>query len=161
MMTITNIKHRFQPTGNTCGPACIYMAGDFIYRAQNDLPWDKEFPHSIEEIEVMCGTDWIVGTPPERMEKGFKALGLNYVEFIKSSRPFTLLQETIRSNHVAIVRTITRGVPHWIIVNEYYQDENAYGVLDPWQGIIQYTEEELNSIWCQRDYQYFEILTKK
>lgn len=155
-MMIT-IKHKFQPTGNTCGPTCLYMVLRYLLNHPNDLPFDVEIADTVEGIAEACGTDWIVGTPPDRMENGMKALRIHYVEYVHSKRPFELLKEVIDAGNIPIIRTITQGVPHWIIINGY--NELIFNVLDPWLGIITYNTEQLNKIWMPRDYQFFEILT--
>lgn len=151
------INYEKQPTGNTCGPTCIKMALKYIMNKPNDLPFDFEITTTIDEIAKLCGTDWVVGTPPEKMIKGFDALKISYIEYIHSPRPFDLLKEVITSGNIPIVRTITHGVPHWIIVNGF--TEEHFLILDPWQGIIKYTPKQLNDIWMVRDYQFFEIVT--
>lgn len=143
-----NIKHYSQPTGNSCGPTCIMMA----YEALPHNPKRKN--HSILEICDICGTDWIVGTPPDRLEKGLDALNLNYTHHVGSENPFDLLKSVIDKGNIPIVRTITKGMPHWIIVSGY---DNTYDIHDPWQGEITYTEKELNDIWVVRDYEFYEI----
>lgn len=156
-----NIKHRYQPTGNTCGPTCLYMVLDYVTNKKNDLPFDVEIKTSIDEISKLCGTDWIVGTPPEKMVKGMKALGIKHVEYMCSPRPYDLLCEIIDSGNIPILRTITKGVPHWIIVDGYtkYILTTVFNVMDPWLGKIQYDEKALDSIWAVRQHQLFEIQT--
>jgi ABC-type bacteriocin/lantibiotic exporter with double-glycine peptidase domain len=156
-MTIP-INYKQQPTGNTCGPACIYMVLRYILNSPNDLPFDVEIADTIEGIAEACGTDWIVGTPPERMKKGLDACKIKYIEYIHSPRPFNLIKDTIDSGNIPIVRTITKGMPHWIIVNGY--TDEYFNILDPWMGVIKYTPKELNDIWMPRDYMFFEIKTK-
>lgn len=143
------INYHKQPTGNTCGPTCIKMVHSSIIGLQNSSQI------TILQIADMCGTDWIVGTPPDRMENGFKNLDINYEVHINEEDPFKSIQESITRESIVILRTITRGVPHWIIVDNYI--DTLYNVLDPWLGRIQYTSEELNEIWKVRDYFYFEI----
>ena len=153
---MTTIKHFYQPTGNTCGPTCIYMVLYYLVNQNNliqDL--DVEMKYNISDIEDLCGTDWIVGTPPDRMENGMCALGINYVEYMSSPSPFELLRSVIDNGNVSMLRTITKGVPHWIIVNGY--NENVFNVLDPWLGEIKYSITQLDSIWKVREYQFFEI----
>lgn len=150
------IKHQYQPTGNSCGPTCLHMVYSFLEARQNDLPFDTEIKYTIDDICTMCGTDWIVGTPPDRMETGMKALGINYTEYVCSPRPHELLRKVIADKNIAIVRTITKGVPHWIIVDGF--SGTLYNVLDPWQGEIQYYQSELEDIWAPRQYQFFEII---
>ncbi len=150
------INHTQQPSGNTCGPTCLYMALKYLLNYPNDLPFDVEIADTVESIAEACGTDWVVGTPPDRMEKGMKALNLKYVEYIHSKRPFELLKQVIDTGNIPIIRTITQGVPHWIIANGY--SGNTFDILDPWLGIIKYDTRQLNTIWMPRDYQFFEIL---
>lgn len=151
------ISYKQQPTGNTCGPACIYMALNYIINKPNDLQLDVYISKPIQEIADTCGTDWVVGTPPERMIKGFEEYGMKYVEYVHSPDPYSLLKQVIDSDNIPIVRTITQGVPHWIIVNGY--DNEKYSILDPWLGQIEYTQEQLDHIWSKRQYQFFEIIT--
>lgn len=156
---MTTIKHYHQPTGNTCGPTCLYMVHVYL---QNDLPFIVDTKTTIQDIEHLCGTDWIVGTPPDRMEKGMNALQMKYVEYVNQSRPYDLLKLAIDAGNIPILRTITKGVPHWIIVPSYLVDEKngeiLYHILDPWQGEIKYSERQLDEVWKQRQYQFFEII---
>jgi len=142
-----NVQHVYQPTGNSCGPTCIKMVGDFIL---GDVG-------KIDDICKTCGTDWIVGTPPDKMKKGLDSIGIKYVEHINEKEPFQGIRNVIDKGNVAIVRTITQGVPHWIVIISY--DDENFGVNDPWLGPLTYNEEQLNEIWKVRDFFYFEILT--
>lgn len=153
------INYHRQPTGNTCGPTCLYMALKYILNYPNDLPFDVEIADTVEGIAEACGTDWIVGTPPERMIKGMDVLKMKYVEYIHPKRPFDLLKQVIDAGNIPIIRTITQGVPHWIIANGYNGDE--FNILDPWLGVIKYNTQQLNHIWMPRDYQFFEILVNE
>lgn len=157
--SMTTIKLFHQPSGNTCGPTCLYMAWYYLVNKDNfifSLFSDTiEMIYDINDIANFCGTDWVVGTPPDRMENGMKKLKLNYIEYVSSPHPFDLLKFVIDNKHIPILRTITQGVPHWIIVDGY--DDNFFYVKDPWLGEIKYTQEELDYIWSVRDYQFFEI----
>lgn len=141
------VNYLSQPTGNSCGPTCIKMVGDFL---KGDIP-------SIDEICKMCGTDWVVGTPPEFMRKGLNKLEIPYVEHRLEIEPFQSLKNTIDKGNIAIVRTVTQGVPHWIVIDDY--DGDTFSVNDPWLGQIEYDEYELEEIWAIRDFFYFEILS--
>ena len=143
------IQHIYQPTGNSCGPTCLKMVGDFIH---GDVG-------KIDDICKECGTDWIVGTPPDKMRIGLHKLNINYVEHQKENFPFNQLKHAIDRGNVCIVRTITQGVPHWINIVGY--NENIFNVHDPWLGEIKYNEQELHSIWSIRDFFFFEILSGK
>ena len=142
------IPHIYQPDGSSCGPTCIKMVGDFLVGGIG----------RIDDICKSCGTDHIVGTPPDRMKKGLDELGLKYVEHQKEIEPFQSIKNTIDRGNVAIVRTVTEGVPHWVVIDEY--DEESFGVNDPWLGPRRYTEEQLDSIWRIRDFFYFEMVGK-
>jgi hypothetical protein len=62
-----------------------------------------------------------------------------------------VLNSVINDGNIAIIRTISTGVPHWIIPVSYV--DNIY-INDPWLGRIQYSIEELKVIWGIRDYQF-------
>lgn len=132
------------------------MALNHIINKPNDLPFDVYISKPIEEIAEACGTDWVVGTPPERMVKGFEEYEMKYIEYVHSPNPYNLLKHVIDSENIPIVRTITQDVPHWIIINGY--DNEKYNILDPWLGQIEYTQEQLDLIWSKRQYQFFEIV---
>lgn len=153
--TMTTIKLFKQPSGNTCGPACIYMAWYHLINKNNTIQFDIDMKYSIDDIATLCTTDWVVGTPPEKMILGLDALKLKYVEYISSPHPFDLLKTVIDNGNIPLLRTFTQGIPHWIIVDGY--DENFYSVKDPWLGEIKYNKEDLDYVWRGRDYQFFEI----
>ena len=154
MMTINYTQ---QPTGNSCGPTCLHMALSYLANRDNILPFYVDIKYSVMDICKMCGTDWVVGTPPERMEKGMKELNIKYVEYQSPSKPFDLIKEIINNRNLPILRTITQNVPHWIIVNGF--DNEYFHILDPWLGEIKYTQEQLDAIWRVRYYQFFEIVS--
>jgi ABC-type bacteriocin/lantibiotic exporter with double-glycine peptidase domain len=134
-----------QPDGISCGPTCIKMVGDFF---KEDIP-------SIKEICSMCETDSVIGTPPERMRKGMDKLNLKYVEHINEINPYQSLRDSIDRGSVNLVRTITHGVPHWILIYSYEKD--TFHINDPWLGQFSYNETELKNIWEIREYYYFEV----
>lgn len=145
---IKNIKYYTQPTNISCGPTCIKM----VYDSQ---PLNEK-EYSIMDICELCGTDSIVGTPPDRMELGMKALGMTYVEHIGNDNPFTHLHSVLESGNIPVIRTITHGIPHWIIAKSF--DGKKYEILDPALGEIKYTEAQLKKVWNPRNYQFFEII---
>jgi len=149
IFSINEVKQIFQPTGNSCGPTCIKMVGEFL---KGEIP-------EIEKICKACGTDWLVGTPPEKMEKGLKEFNINYKTHFREREPFQSLQNTFERGNLAIVRTLTQQIPHWIVIKNFSNDE--YEVNDPWLGEIKYTEKELEEIWKVRDFFYYEIITGK
>ena len=146
------IKYIQQPTGNTCGPTCLKMVYEALTRHEDILEY------SVDRISKICETDWIVGTPPDRMVKGMKEMGINYTEYVLMPRPYDFLRGIIKEHHYGILRTITHGIPHWIVayaINPNYPER--FLILDPWLGQIEYTEEQLEQIWSPRQYQFFEI----
>ena len=58
--------------------------------------------------------------------------------------------------NIPIVRTITHGIPHWIIVSNY-TDKDSWCIKCPSVGDFIYTTEELDKVWRQRNYELFEI----
>lgn len=139
------LKHIYQPTGNSCGPTCIKMVGDFI----------KGDVGSIDNICKACGTDWVEGTPPYKMKAGLDKLNIDYIEHIHELEPYQSLKNVIDKGNIAIVRTLTKNVPHWIVIHRY--DGDTFYVNDPWLGSLKYNEPELESIWKIRDFFFYEI----
>jgi len=149
VMGLNEVKHIYQPTGNSCGPTCIKMVGEFI---KGEIP-------SIDDICVTCGTDWVVGTPPDKMRIGLDELGITYKEHINEIEPYQSIKNVIDKGNVAILRTITQEIPHWIVIHGY--NEEDFMINDPWLGPKTYTEEDLEEIWKVRDYFFFEIISGK
>lgn len=139
------VKHLKQPDGISCGPTCIKMVADFF---RGNIP-------SIEEICRLCGTDSITGTPPERMRKGLNSLGIKYIEHIDEENPYQSVRDAIDRGSVTMLRTLTHGVPHWIVVHSYESD--IFHVNDPWLGEIEYDEKQLEKIWRERNFFFFEV----
>ena len=144
---MAKIKYIRQPDGFSCGPTCIKMVAEFI---KGNVP-------SIPEICDLCGTDTRTGTPPEKMIKGLDSLKIQYVVHNKEIEPIQSLKNIIDRNHVALLRTITKSVPHWIVAIDY--NEDVFIINDPWLGEIEYDYNSLLRIWAPRDYYYFEIIT--
>jgi GNAT superfamily N-acetyltransferase len=143
------VKQIRQPDGISCGPTCIKMVGDFF----------KGEVASIEDICKSCGTDHITGTPPERMRKGLASLDIKYVEHMDDENPYQSLRDAIDRGSVTMLRTLTHRVPHWIVVHSYNEESpNIFYVNDPWLGQLEYNEEQLEEIWRERNYFFFEVL---
>lgn len=135
-----------QPDGISCGPTCIKMVADFF---RGDIP-------SIKDICKMCGTDSLTGTPPERMRKGLDGLGIQYIEHIDETNPYQSLRDSLDNGSVAMLRTLTHGVPHWIVIHSY--DGEIFFVNDPWLGQIEYNQDQLEKIWKERNFFFFEVI---
>lgn len=139
------MKHITQPTGHSCGPTCIKIIVNEIL----------EQSPTIEELCEICGTDWEVGTPPDRMKIGLDYLGIKYLEHIDEKFPFESLRESIDRGSYCIVRTIM-GLPHWILITKY--GGNKFIVNDPSSRELRYLDEGyLDRVWKVRNYFYFEI----
>lgn len=147
VMGLNEVEHIYQPTGNSCGPTCIKMVGEFI---KGNIP-------SIEDICKTCGTDWVVGTPPDKMRIGLDNLNIIYKEHMDEIEPYQSIKNVIDKGNVAILRTITQQIPHWIVVHGY--NEDTFAVNDPWLGPKEYTEEDLEGIWKVRNHFFFEVIS--
>jgi hypothetical protein len=75
------------------------MVHEYLQNYPNDLPFTVPVKTTIQQIEYLCGTDWVVGTPPDRMEKGMLALHMKYVEYANLSRPYDLLKSLSTANN--------------------------------------------------------------
>ena len=139
------MKHIFQPDGVSCGPTCIKMACDF----------SNIVTPSIDEICEICGTDNVVGTPPKKLTKGLFHFNVNFIIHDDVVTPYETLIQILNESSICVLRTITHNVPHWIIVKTYNNDK--FLVYDPWLGVLEYTENELDNIWKIRNYYFYEI----
>ena len=126
-----------------CGPTCIKMILAGLNRNEDT---------SISDIVELCGSDDILGTDDKRMCKGMNALNLHYI--IGSKKTTKELVEELK-NHYIILRTLTKGIKHWIVVYDYI--DGKFLVNDPWLGQIKYNDNQLLAIWKPRDYFYFAI----
>jgi GNAT superfamily N-acetyltransferase len=144
------VPHHYQPTGNSCGPTCLKMVHDFFVGNR----------FKISDICRACGTDWVVGTPPDRMVKGLQYMGIKYIEHMGEEDPYQSLKDSIDKGHPCVVRANVQGTPHWIIVVDY--DHDTLMVNDPWLGRLLYEIDEFDEIWFSgrdkiREYFYYEI----
>jgi len=145
------VPQHYQPTGNSCGPTCLKMVHDFFVGDR----------FKISDICRACGTDWVVGTPPERMVKGLNYMGIKYVEHSNEEDPYQSLKDSVDKGHPCIVRANIGGTPHWVIVVDY--DNDTLMVNDPWLGRLIYDIDEFDEIWFSsrqkiRDYFYYEVM---
>lgn len=141
----------YQPDAISCGPTCIKMTYDFL---NGNLS-------KIDDICLMCETDDIIGTTPHRMILGLDQLNIKY----NKKNGFEELHVALDNGNPCILRTFTQQIPHWVVVIGYENKKhNYYGynyiVNDPWLGQLVYNENELNNIWKDRDYYFFEILSE-
>ena len=140
----SRVKHHYQPNDITCGPATLKMIGDALGLTTTI---------SIEEIADRCGTNEDVGTTDVMMATGMRAIGIPFR--IGTSRGPEDLAAFLHGGGYVILRTLTRDIKHWIAL--YAFEDGKFKAADPWLGDIEYTPEEIVSIWKPRDYFYFEV----
>ena len=66
-----------------------------------------------------------------------------------------LLNKTVEEGNVFIMRTLTKGVKHWIVI--YGKKDNVFLVADPWLGKIKYDTKQIINIWEPRDFDGFVV----
>ena len=138
------MNHLYQTDGYNCGATCIKMLTDH---------YSMESP-SIEEIAKICETDE-TGACDLRMKKGLEHVGLQYEG---GEGNIEQLKGDLSSGYKIILRTLTKGIKHWIVVYDYV--DNMFVCNDPWLGRIKYTGDELIKIWKPRNFYYFKIQNK-
>lgn len=141
------MKHMYQPDEISCGPTCLKMVYDHI----------KHGEITFEEIKKICGTDNIKGTTLDDMIVGLKHIGINY-EYPTLSSPESAIQylnESLFGGDVIILRTLTKGIKHWVVVTGF--DGRTYEVKDPWLGEIKYSQKQIINIWAPRDWDCLRI----
>ena len=150
-----NKHHLFQTNGYNCGPTAVAMVAK-ILGIENEKS-------SIDSLEEIMNCDSTTGTTDVGIKLGLDALG------IKNERnpclgekltSFITLNQTLKDGNIFVMRTLTRGVKHWILVIGMTKRKDIeYQVFDPWLGKITYSINEINRIWQPRDYDGF-IVTR-
>ncbi len=145
----TPIPHLFQPDGLSCGPTCVKMVADYL---------NKEKNISIENISEFIKLDHLTGTTPDKLHLALQKMKVNFSEPTEENRNLSyLINKVIKNKKVAIVRTLTKGIKHWILVCGYNPETDMFVINDPWLGKINYTSEQLINVWSPRDYYFVEI----
>lgn len=140
----TDPEHMFQSRGYDCGPTCIKMVATALGVGRQ---------LTLNDIIDACGSDPTTGTDDKKMEKGMAAAGVPFK--VGAARTPEELATSLEAGHMIILRTLTRGIKHWIILYKF--DGQRFHVQDPWLGPLSYTPEEVVNIWKPRDYFYFEV----
>lgn len=143
--------HKYQEQGHTCGPTCIQMVADFFNR-------DYE---NIDAIIQMCGCNTTTGT----VDTGIKA-ALEKLKLPNMRNPYlgdedkskAWLKKMLSADNIFVMRTLTRGAKHWIIVYGYDEENDSYLVADPWLGMVTYNAKQIDSIWKPRDFDGFIVI---
>lgn len=141
---IRRMGHEHQLTGKTCGPACINMVYNFLNGTNTNI----EF-----YIAKYVGTN-NRGTIDTEMAQGLEWLGIRF-KFPREDTTEYLAK--ILENNVIILRTLTYGIKHWIVLYDYDNVSKRFLVNDPWLGQIKYTHKEVYDIWSVRNFDFFEI----
>jgi GNAT superfamily N-acetyltransferase len=143
-----DFPHRFQSKGYTCGPTAMKILLDFI-----------KYPEvSVDYLEKVSGTDDVLGCTDVGMSKMLDHLGIKYDRIVDETEQnsFDKLDQHLKNDKV-ILRTLTKGVKHWIVV--YDKIGNVYKCSDPWLGLISYDKDHINYIWAPRKYDAFLVTT--
>jgi predicted double-glycine peptidase len=142
------IKHIYQPDGISCGPTCLKMIYNHINHG--DV--------TIEDLKVIVGTDNIKGTTLEDMIVGLNHFNIDFESplLMNEYDAISYLNDALTNNYTVILRTLTRGIKHWVIADEF--DGLYYDIKDPWLGELKYDEQELIDIWKPRDFHCIKII---
>jgi GNAT superfamily N-acetyltransferase len=140
--------HSFQKAGHTCGPTCVQMVADFLGAGYND----------IDHIIDLCGCNTRTGTIDTGIKSALDSLGIANErnprrEDTESAMGY--LNALLENGDLFIMRTLTKGVKHWIIV--YGKRGDSFLIADPWLGKIAYDEDQILKIWEPRDFDGFLI----
>jgi GNAT superfamily N-acetyltransferase/predicted double-glycine peptidase len=129
-----------------CGPTALKMIADYY-----------KISVSLEELEIIMGSDNITGTTDIKMLKGLEYLSLDYKQFTSNKQDsYNMLHLTLKNN-VVLLRTLIKNIKHWICCDKYDDIKKTYHILDPWLGEYTITESELETIWSARNYDGFII----
>ena len=144
------IKHIYQPDDISCGPTCLKMIDDHINKGII----------TIEDLKKIIGTNDIKGTTLDDMIVGLEHLNIDYEvpDLTDVSEAIKYLNNSLNNGEPIILRTLTRGIKHWVIVSGF--DGEKYDVKDPWLGEITYNEKQIIGIWKPRDFDCLKIINK-
>lgn len=148
------IHHQYQNKEYTCGPTCIKMVADFL---NINLKYNN-----IDDIIKLCGCNPTSGTIDSGMKSALDNLNIINLQNPhrgsdgdSETKSIKLLDDILLNNNVFIMRTLTRGIKHWIII--YNKKNDKYKIADPWLGLLEYNISEIISIWRPRDFDGFII----
>lgn len=139
--------HRFQKTGYDCGPNCISMIASWLGKPIVD--------DAI--LNQWCETRPDCGTPDSGIKRALDRLCIRSRQnkSMEAGDAFRFLNNTLHGGRPFLLRTLTMGLKHWIVV--YGQENGRYLIADPWLGLITYSKEEIQAIWQPRDFDGFAI----
>lgn len=141
-----SFTHRFQEKSYTCGPTAVKMVLDWLGYA--DVP--------VDYLERVSKTDDIVGCTDKSMSLMLDTLGVKYKRHVgEHATSWDALRSALRDGRKVVVRTLTRGIKHWIVVHG--ESNGVFEVADPWLGSIRYDSAQLEQIWQPREWDCFVI----
>lgn len=141
-------NHIYQNHGHTCGPTCVQMVADYLGIKYTDS----------KQIESLCNCSTETGTIDTGIKNALDSLGIKNKQNTEGKdevSAIAFLDNSLSDGNVFIMRTLTKGVKHWIVV--YNKDNEHYYVADPWLGKIKYTPEQIIAIWKPRNYDGFTV----
>ena len=149
-ITLQDLNDKFtylkQTTGINCGPTSLKMLLDY---------YDSNINPSIDELTEIMEVDMEAGTTDVRMKKGLVHCNLNHEQIKVNDDALTFLKNYVKNDRKILLRTLTRGVKHWVVVYDYKDD--LFLVADPWLGKIKYNEKQIYNIWKPRNFDGFVV----
>jgi len=141
-------NHQYQQKAYTCGPTCVHMVADYLGVKHGGA----------EEIEQLCNCTNTTGTIDTGIKNALDTLGIPNEQNTKHTDDVSViayLNNVLTGDDVFIMRTLTRGIKHWIVIYKY--DNGVYFVADPWLGKIQYSVKQILAIWKPRNFDGFRV----
>lgn len=141
-------NHIYQNKNHTCGPTCVEMIANYL-GVKHD---------GGDAIETLCGCNSTTGTIDTGIKSALDSLGISNkqnTEYTDIDSAISLLNASIKDGNVFLMRTLTKGIKHWIIVYKF--DGEKYYIADPWLGKITYSLNEIINIWKPRNFDGFSI----
>ena len=139
--------HSKQTTGINCGPTSLKMLLNY---------YDVNINPPIDELTEIMEVDIEAGTTDVRMAKGLDYCEINHKQIkVDDNESLTFLKNYIKNDRKILLRTLTRGAKHWVVVYDYKDD--LFLVVDPWLGKIKYNEKQIYNIWKPRNFDGFVV----
>ena len=140
-----NSFHSYQEQGYTCGPTCVKMVADFL---------GVSYDH-IDEIIELCDCTSTSGTIDIGMKKALDKLNIPNIQnkITDPKNAMSFLDNSLDQKDIFIMRTLTQGIKHWIIV--YGKSGEDYLIADPWLGKLKYSRNQILNFWKPRNFDVF------
>ena len=148
-VTLQDLKDTFpilqQTNGINCGPTSLKMLLNYYKTRKNP---------SLDTLTDVMEVDTDFGTTDIRMKKGLVYCKINHKQIKTNSEgALNLLKNYIKNDRKILLRTLTQGVKHWIVIYDF--KDNLFLVADPWLGKIKYNDKEIYNIWKPRNFDGF------